>query len=106
MNQPGIKDIIDNIELLHECKEQRNDHLTQVIEQLTSETFEPLVNMTIDSENENDDTGEKIDSLDFNECFVSSIETKNRIYKDTALNAITKSQRFETRKNFCLHGRL
>lgn len=99
LNQPCIKDIIDNIELLHECKEQRNDHLTQVIEQLTSENFEPPVNMTIDSENEDDDTGENFDSLDFNESFVSSVESKNRLYKDTALNAIIKSQRFETRMN-------
>lgn len=53
------EDIIENIELLHECKEHRNEHLTQVIEQLDNKNVEPPFYACLDKDS--DDVEDELD---------------------------------------------
>lgn len=90
LNENHCKDIIENIELLHECKEQRNDHLTQIIQ--SHSNGEEMDCQFVKNEDENEDEN-VLHSLDIYECINSSVDLKNQLYKDAALDTLTKLKR-------------
>lgn len=88
--------IIDNIELMHECKEHRNEHLTQVIEQLQNTNIEPPFYAHLDNDSESDD--------ECNDDFLNLINMwdnlgdniiPNSDYINVALDSLTTAKRFE-----------
>lgn len=87
---------IENIELLHECREQRDDHLTQIIDQLpiADTQFSQYMNRNDDSDDD-EENNEIAHLLDFYECFATSSCNKNSLYKEDALNSLILSNRFQ-----------
>lgn len=81
-------EIIENIELLHECKEQRDDHITQVIEQLPNDSY-------IENNSDSDEENKLLECLEIDDCFNLNRESKNFMYTESALNILTQISRFE-----------
>lgn len=95
--------IIQNIQLLHECKKQRDEHLLQVISQeQTDDTIDPILlpnGPTNDDDNEDCNTDELLQMLSIsNENTIkTSLETPNtreQHYIEDALHSIDNTDRF------------
>ncbi|CAF1231848.1 unnamed protein product [Adineta ricciae] len=102
------KQIIENIQLLHECKKDRDAHLQQVIANVqASDEIDPRLfprNMRVDDNDEDDD-----DDLDQNETYfdlldsladnnptsgISHLSEKEQLYQDEALRLLHGVGRF------------
>lgn len=91
--------IIDNIQLLHECKHDRDEHLQQVIEAAQTEIVsDPMYNSRNDnvSDDENNEILDVLQSID-----MSNIPTMKepgtkaeQIYFEKVVNAVDQANRF------------
>lgn len=109
--------IIDNIQLLHECKKDRDMHLQQVINNAqTNDNIDPHIiprNMRIDSDYDEDDSDQNdayltfLDSLSNNrvKSVISHLSEKEQLYQDEALRCLQQIGRFPDRTGmfiFCI----
>ncbi|CAF1277608.1 unnamed protein product, partial [Didymodactylos carnosus] len=93
--------IIDNIELLHECKENRDAHLLQIMEQGESEgdidlNFVPKRKLRANDDSDADDVEllELLQSFDSEDKDTSTIVTSESYIKE-AIEWMSKTNRFE-----------
>ncbi|CAF4030817.1 unnamed protein product [Adineta steineri] len=103
--------IIENIQLLHECKKDRDEHLLRVITEAQTEndTIDPeLVIPSRNMRDEYDDTSDNEDLLELlgnlNEYTTNALNSTNKttekIYIEETIEAVEKVGRFtHTRKN-------
>ncbi len=94
-------DVIENIELLHECKEQRNEHLDQLIEQLDDGNTEPPFYARLDEESElENEVDEEISNLlDMCDESNNNLNKNDTDYINSTIEALVKANRFEINKN-------
>lgn len=98
--------IIENIQLLHECKTDRDAHLQEIIANTeANDQIEPRLfpqNMRLDSDDEDEDTDQTMLHLDFlddltdnNRRFVAgSFSEKEQLYQNEAIRCLKKVGRF------------
>ncbi|CAF1369348.1 unnamed protein product [Adineta steineri] len=111
------KQIIENIQLLHDCKKDRDVHLQQMISNVQArDEIDPRLfprNMRVDDSEEDDDDSNQnemylsfLDSLaDNNQTSTTShLSEKEQLYQDAALRSLHEVSRFSncTSKYFCL----
>ena len=95
---------IENIQLLHECKKNRDEHLLQVITeaQTESDTIDPIilpVNQDFDGEYDPDDSNDLLELLgNLDECTIapsnaSRKSTENKYIEET-IEAVESVGRF------------
>ncbi|CAF1366889.1 unnamed protein product [Adineta steineri] len=108
---PDSWNIIENIQLLHECKKDRHEHLLRVITEAQTEndTIDPeLVIPSRNMRDEYDDTSDNEDLLELlgnlNEYTTNALnstkKTTENIYIEETIEAVEKVGRFtHTRKN-------
>ena len=90
-------DVIENIELLHECKEQKNEHLVQLIDQLEDGNIEPPIYARLDDESESEyEVDEELSNI-LNMCDDSNNYTNKNDsdYINSAIDALSKINRFK-----------
>jgi hypothetical protein len=100
------KQIIENIQLLHECKKDRDAHLQQVIANAqASDRIDPRLfprNMRIDSDDEDEDLDQNdtylnfLDSLSHSNAtsVTSQLSEKEQFYQNEALRSLHEVGRF------------
>ena len=102
ITQDGYK-IIQNIQLLHECRKQRDEHLLQVItEAQTDDKIDSILLPncpTENDENDENDPEELLQMLDFIDesimaVCVEPLSTREQRYMDNALYSIDNTDRF------------
>ena len=98
--------IIENIQLLHECKTDRDAHLQQIIVNTQSnDQIEPRLfpqNMRIDSDDEDEDADQTLLHLDFlddltdnnRKSIVGSFSEKEQLYQNEAIRCLEEVGRF------------
>jgi hypothetical protein len=95
--------IIQNIQLLHECKKQRDEHLLQVINQdQTNDVIDPILlpnGATDDDGNEECDADELLQLLSVSnentmKTSMETLNTREQRYIDEALYSIDNTDRF------------
>jgi hypothetical protein len=98
--------IIDNIQLLHECKKDRDAHLQQVIANVqTNNEVDPRLfprNMRVDSDEDDDNLDQNethlnfLDNLSNNNATsdVSHLSEKEQLYQDEVLRCLDDVSRF------------
>ena len=98
--------IIENIQLLHDCKTDRDAHLQQIIgniqsnDQIESRLFPQ--NMRIDSDNEDEDADQTLLNLDFlddltdnnRKSVVGFFSEKEQLYQNEAIRCLKEVGRF------------
>lgn len=97
------KNVIENIELLHECKEHKNEHLVQLIEQLEEGKIEPeppfYARFDEESESENEVDEELSNLLDMCDESNNNINKNDSDYINDTIKALTNINRFEINQN-------
>ncbi|CAF3721197.1 unnamed protein product [Adineta steineri] len=101
------KQTIENIQLLHDCKKDRDIHLQQIIENVqASDEIDPRLfprNMRVDDSDEDDDDSDQnetylsfLDSLADNNqtSIISHLSEKEQLYQDEALRCLQGVGRF------------
>lgn len=100
--------IIENIQLLHECKTDRDAHLQQIIANTQSnDQIEPRLfprNMRIDSDDEDEDGDQTLLHFDFldnladnnRKSIVGSFSEKEQLYQSEAIRCLKQVGRFST----------
>lgn len=98
--------IIENIQLLHECKKDRDTHLQQVIADAQgNDQVDPRLlprNMRIESDEDEDDADENETNLNFIDILSNNNRTsvrsylseKEKLYEDEALRSLHEAHRF------------
>ena len=98
--------IIENIQLLHDCKIDRDAHLQQIIGNIQSnDQIEHRLfpqNMRIDSDNEDEDADQTLLNLDFlddltdnnKKSVVGSFSEKEQLYQNEAIHCLKEVGRF------------
>ena len=96
--------VIQNIQLLHECKKQRDEHLLQVISQdQTDDAVDPILLPNGPTDDDDDNEGSNADellqmlSISNENTIKTSLETLNtreQRYIDEALHSIDNTDRF------------
>lgn len=103
MISPNGYKIIENIQMLHECRKERDEHLLQIINEAEIDPkFDPMLlpNCPMDNDdNGEDEAGELLQMIDLinEETMVTSHELKNtreQRYISDALHSIEKTCRF------------
>jgi ATP-dependent exoDNAse (exonuclease V) alpha subunit len=91
------KNVIENIELLHECKEQKNEHLVQLIEQLEEGKIEPpfYARLNEDSESENEVDEDLSNLLDMCNESNNYVNKNDSDYINSTIDALRIINRFE-----------
>lgn len=95
--------IIDNIQLLQECKNDRDEHLQQVIEAAQSEVVDDRVTMNhnIDlSDDENDEVLDMLEAIDIEEipAIKDSGNNSEQAYFQKTVHAVNQANRFASMK--------
>ncbi|CAF4199822.1 unnamed protein product [Adineta steineri] len=101
------KEIIEHIQLLHDCKKDRDVHLQQIISNVqASDEIDPRLfprNMRVDDSDEDDDDSNEnetylnfVDSLADNNqtSTINHLSEKEQLYQDEALRSLYKVGRF------------
>lgn len=103
--------IIDNIQLLHECKKDRDVHLQQVIANVpASDGIDPRLfprNMHIDSDEDDVDADQNETHLNFLDRLsdntttsdISNLSPREQLYQDEALRCLSEVGRFFNRSS-------
>ena len=95
--------IIENIQLLHECKSDRDEHLHQLItEAQTENTIDPILMPSNDRADENDPDNDPEELLQMlalvsettTKAYAASLGNNEQRYLCEALEAINKTERF------------
>ena len=95
--------IIENIQLLHECKKQRDDHLLQVVSQdQTDDVIDPILipnDPRDDDDNEDCGAAELLQMLSVSNestlrMSLETLNTREQRYTDEALRFIDHTERF------------
>ena len=95
--------IIENIQLLHECISDRDEHLHQLItEAQTENTIDPILMPSNDRADENDPDNDPEELLQMlalvsettTKAYAASLGTNEQRYLCEALEAIDKTERF------------
>lgn len=108
-----MRQIIENIQLLHECKKNRDEHLLQIIQENDSGDIDPQLVVQHQTDNNDDDHADQIDEIlnviahmddAVNETDVpSTIINSENIYFNELLSSISNADRFPylTSKKCC-----
>lgn len=89
--------IIDNIQLLHECKNERDEHLQQVIELAQTETInDSTYRGRNDSDSDNSDILDVLENIDMSEILLLNEATNKaeQLYFDRGVQAVVQANRF------------
>ncbi len=100
---PESYKIIDNIQLLQECKNDRDEHLQQVIEAAQIETIGDRVDMNRNVDNSDDENDEILDileAIDIDEIpVVKELGNKSeQAYFEKTVHAVNQANRFASIK--------
>ncbi|CAF2108235.1 unnamed protein product [Rotaria magnacalcarata] len=104
---PGSCKIIDNIQLLQECKKDRDEHLQQVIEAAQSEVVNDNVYPSrndSDSDDENTDILDVLETIEMSEIPSLKVPgTKSeQIYFEKVVQAVDQANRFSNIQVSCM----
>jgi hypothetical protein len=100
---PESYKIIDNIQLLQECKNDRDEHLQQVIEAAQTEVLDDRIktNHNVDiSDDENDEIFDILEAIDIDEIpIVKELGSKSeQAYFEKTVQAVNQANRFASIK--------
>lgn len=99
--------IIDNIQLLQECKNDRDEHLQQVIEAAQTEVVEERTTMNRNiefSDDENDEILDMLEAFDMEEIpAMKDLGNKSeQAYFEKTVSAVNQANRFASIKGRCV----
>lgn len=101
---PESYKIIDNIQLLQECKNDRDEHLQQVIEAAQTEIVDDRIkinrNIDISDDDENDDVLDMLEAIDIDEIpIIKDLGNKSeQAYFEKTVHAVNQANRFASIK--------